>query len=101
MQGMYTIKQLPEFAAWISGLKDKTTRHRLMKRLDRAAFGHLGDVKTVGENLWEMREFFGGGFRMYYTRRGDTIIVMLAGGNKSTQGTDIARARELMATLED
>jgi putative addiction module killer protein len=98
---MYTIHLLPEFSDWIEGLKDGMTRRRLRKRLDKAAFGNLGDVKAVGENVWEMREFFGTGWRMYYTKRRSTIIVMLAGGDKSTQSADIARALELASTLED
>jgi putative addiction module killer protein len=98
---MYTVRLLPEFSDWLSGIRDEMTRRRLRKRLDKAAFGNLGDVKSVGENVWEMREFFGPGWRMYYTRRENTIIVMLAGGDKSTQGADISRAIELTATLED
>ncbi|MDR1311902.1 MAG: hypothetical protein LBK01_08565 [Burkholderiaceae bacterium] len=69
---MYTVRLLPEFSDWLSGLKDETTRRRLRTRLDRAVFGNLGDVKSVGENVWEMREFFGSGWRMYYTRRENT-----------------------------
>jgi putative addiction module killer protein len=98
---MYTVRLLPEFAAWLAGLKDETTRRRLVKRLDKAAFGNLGDVKAVAENVWEMREFFGPGWRMYYTPREGALIVLLAGGDKSTQGADIARAILLAQTLED
>jgi putative addiction module killer protein len=98
---MYTIRPLPEFLDWLFGLKDKTTRRSLMKRLDKAAFGNLGDVKPVGEGVFEMREFFGPGWRMYYIQRGSTLIVMLGGGDKSTQDADIARAIELAFTLED
>jgi putative addiction module killer protein len=58
-------------------------------------------VKPVGESVWEMREFFGPGWRMYYTQRGNALIVMLGGGDKSTQGADIARAIALAATLEE
>jgi putative addiction module killer protein len=92
---------MPEFAAWLAGLKDETTRRRLSKRLDKATFGNLGDVKAVAENVWEMREFFGSGWRMYYTRREGALVVLLAGGDKSTQSADIARAILLEQTLED
>lgn len=98
---MYTIKLLPEFNAWLYGLKDRITKLRLMRRLDKAARGNLGDVKPVGNNLYEMREFFGPGWRMYYVKRGDILIVMLGGGNKSSQNTDIAVAKQRAALLED
>lgn len=101
MQDTNTIRMLPEFAAWLSGIKDGMTRRRLAWRLRKAISGNLGDVKPVGENVWEMREFFGPGWRIYYTRRGDVLIVMLGGGDKSTQSSDIARAIDLAATLED
>jgi putative addiction module killer protein len=98
---MYTIKQLPEFAAWLSGLKDGMTHRRLARRLRRAENGNLGDVRSVGDNVWEMREFFGPGWRLYYVQKGELLIVMLAGGDKSTQADDIARAVELASSLED
>jgi len=98
---MYKVIHTQEFAEWLSGLKDRVTRNRLALRLDKVALGNLGDVKPVGENVFEMREFFGPGWRMYYTMRGDVLIVMLGGGDKSTQSKDIARAIELAATFED
>jgi putative addiction module killer protein len=98
---MYTIYQLPEFDAWLSGIKDGMTRRRLGRRLEKAQRGSLGDVKPVGAGVWEMREFFGPGWRMYYVQRGTVLIVMLGGGDKSTQGADIAKAIALAYTLED
>lgn len=98
---MFTLKRTDEFADWLDGLKDRMTRVRLARRLDRAQAGHLGDVKPVGDGVFEMREFFGPGWRMYYVQRGETLIVMLGGGNKSTQSADIAKAVALAATLED
>ena len=77
------------------------THRRLARRLDRAQGGNLGDVKPVGECVFEMREFFGPGWRMYYVQRGDVLIVMLGGGDKSTQSTDIAKAIKLASTLEE
>jgi putative addiction module killer protein len=101
MTPTYTIKLLPEFAAWLDKIADRPTRIRLARRLDRAARGALGDVKPVGEGVHEMREDFGPGWRMYYAQRGRTLIVMLGGGDKSTQRRDIASARVLAATIED
>jgi len=76
-------------------------RVRLTARLRKAGLGNLGDVKPVGDGVWEMREFFGPGWRMYYVQRGNVLIVMLGGGDKSTQATDIARAVTVAKTLED
>lgn len=92
---MYTIKPLPEFDAWFNSLKDPSTRARLIRRLEKAERGLLGDVEPVGE----MREFFGPGWRMYYIEQGDVLIVMLGGGSKATQSRDIKRAKELARTL--
>lgn len=77
------------------------TRLRLVRRLDRATQGNLGDVKQVGEGVFEMREHFGPGWRMYYVQRGAILIVMLGGGEKSTQATDIAHAVKLAAGIEE
>lgn len=98
---MYTVRLLPGFSAWLFALRDKTTRRRLAARLRKAALGNLGDVKPVGEGVFEMREFFGPGWRMYYTLREKTIIVMLAGGDKTTQEADIARAIRMATTMEE
>jgi putative addiction module killer protein len=98
---MYSIKRTTDFAAWLDGLKDRMTRARLNRRIDRAINGHLGDVKPVGEGVFEMREHFGPGWRMYYVQRGAVLIVMLGGGDKSTQAADIAKAIRLATTLED
>lgn len=77
------------------------TRRRLARRLEKAQQGNLGDIKPVGEAVWEMREFFGPGWRMYYVQRGNVLIVMLGGGDKATQPADIAKAIALAATIED
>ncbi len=98
---MLTVKRLPQFDTWLTGLKDRDTRLRLARRLDKATRGILGDVKPVGEGVSEMREHFGPGWRMYYVQRGDLLIVMLGGGEKSTQAADIAKAIKLAANLEE
>jgi len=98
---VFTIKLTDEFSAWLNGIKDGMTKRRLGKRLRKATLGNLGDVKPVGEGVMEMREFFGPGWRMYYVQRGEVLILMLGGGDKSTQDTDIAAAKWLAITLED
>lgn len=98
---MYSIKPLPEFTDWLDGLKDRVTRLRLARRLDKAQRGNLGDVKVVGDGVFEMREHFGPGWRMYYIQRDETLIIMLGGGDKSTQSNDIAKAIKLSTLLEE
>jgi len=97
---MYTVIETPSFAQWIDGLRDRPTYIRLRRRLERAERGALGDVRHVGEGVWEMREFFGPGWRMYYVMHNGVLLMMLGGGDKSTQQVDIARAidraRELL-----
>jgi len=98
---MFTIKALPDFDAWLTGLKDRRTQIRLIRRLEKAQRGLLGDVAAVGEGVFEMREFFGPGWRMYYVQRKNTIIVMLGGGDKSSQNEDITKAKALAANLKE
>ncbi len=97
---MYTVIQIPAFSDWLKAIKDRQTQVRLMKRLRKAQLGNLGDVKQVGSGVWEMREFFGPGWRMYYVQRGELLIVMLGGGDKSTQTADIAKAISLASLME-
>ena len=98
---MYTVKTLPEFDDWLDHLKDRMTRLRLSRRLDKAQRGNLGDVKLITENVYEMREHFGPGWRMYYAKRGNTLIIMLGGGDKDSQKSDIAKAIHREEMLED
>ena len=90
-----------EFERWLDRLRDPSTRRRLVLRLRKASLGHLGDVKPVAPGVYEMREFFGPGWRMYYTRRGEVLIVMLGGGSKATQARDIEKAIALAEMIED
>ena len=92
---MYTVLETDTFQHWVDGLRDMPTRIRLRRRLDKAMRGNLGDVQAVGEGVWEMREFFGPGWRLYYVQRGDVLIVMLSGGDKSSQVREIAAAKVL------
>jgi putative addiction module killer protein len=77
------------------------TRLRLSRSLDKAQRGNLSDVKLVAENVYEMREHFGPGWRMYYAKRGNTLIIMLGGGDKDSQKSDIAKAIHREEMLED
>jgi putative addiction module killer protein len=98
---MFRIKRTAEFDAWLAGIGDGLTQKRLARRLEKAQLGNLGDVKSVGAGVCEMREPFGPGWRMYYVQRGSVLIVMLGGGDKSSQTADIAKAIKLAATIED
>ncbi len=98
---MFTVIETDEFSGWLEGLKDGMTRIRLARRLDKARRGNLGDVASVGEGVFEMREFFGPGWRMYFIEQAGTIIVMLGGGDKSTQQRDIERARKMALELRN
>ncbi|MDP3439379.1 MAG: addiction module killer protein [Azonexus sp.] len=82
-------------------MKDKPTLIRLARRLDKVQRGILGDVKGVGNGVFGMREHFGPGWRMYYVQRGTVLIVMLGGGDKSTQAADITQSVKLAATIKE
>jgi putative addiction module killer protein len=80
------------FGRWLSGLKDSRARARIVVRLDRLALGNPGDVKPVGSGVSELRIDYGPGYRVYFMQRGKAVIVLLCGGDKRTQSTDIRRA---------
>ena len=96
---MLEIRQTERFAKWFSRLRDRTARARIQARIDRARFGNLGDVKSVGCGVSEMRIDVGPGYRLYFVRRGDRLIVLLCGGDKSSQQKDIRDATSLAAEL--
>lgn len=98
---MFKVVLTEAFERWLDSLRDPSTRRRLVLRIRKASLGHLGDVKPVAPGVYEMREFFGPGWRMYYTRRGNILILMLGGGTKATQARDIARAIALAETIEE
>ena len=98
---MFTVRHCDEFDKWLRGLRDVSTRARLLKRLKKVEMGLLGDVKPAGDGVFELREDFGPGWRMYYIQRGPVLILMLGGGNKSTQNADIEAAKALAKTIED
>ncbi|MEZ4631813.1 MAG: type II toxin-antitoxin system RelE/ParE family toxin [Deinococcales bacterium] len=77
---------------WLIGLKDKVTRARIEQRLERMAEGHYGDYKDLGKGIFELKFFFGSGYRIYFAEDGDTIVLLLKGGDKSSQTRDIKKA---------
>lgn len=97
---MYSVRPLPEFTAWLDGLKDSRVRGAVTERIKRLSFGLLGDFKAVGDGVIELRIALGAGWRLYYTQHGARIVVLLAGGSKSTQKKDIRRAKALAAMLK-
>ena len=92
---MIEIRQTTRFATWLAGLRDDRARARILKRLDRAGQGNLGDVAPVGGGVSEMRIFYGPGYRIYFVQRGRELIVLLCGGDKSTQAADIEEAKAM------
>jgi putative addiction module killer protein len=98
---MYTIIQLAEFEAWLAALTDKQAKSRISVRLRNAGLGNFGDCASVGEGVSEMRVHVGAGYRVYYTRTGLTVYVIMTGGDKSTQAKDIARAKQIARKLKE
>jgi putative addiction module killer protein len=90
---MITVLKSTTFTTWIDGLKDRTARARILTRLDRVAAGNLGDVKPVGAGVSELRITYGPGYRVYILTQGADVVVLLCGGDKSSQPADIARAK--------
>ena len=97
---MLTVRLTSEFESWLDGLRDKKAQVRIVARLRQAETGNLGDWKAVGTGVSEMRVNFGPGYRLYFARKGSVLIIMLAGGDKSSQATDIRRAQRILKQLE-
>ncbi|MGB7546366.1 MAG: type II toxin-antitoxin system RelE/ParE family toxin [Terracidiphilus sp.] len=94
---MVEFKQTETFRKWRIKLKDERIRALIASRLDRLAFGNAGDVRPVGQGISELRIDHGPGFRIYFQKRGSTIVLLLCGGNKRTQAKDIRTAKRLSA----
>ncbi|MDY0330633.1 MAG: type II toxin-antitoxin system RelE/ParE family toxin [Thiomonas sp.] len=97
---MNTFLRTEEFDVWLSALKDKVGRARIVHRIRSAEQGNFGDCGPVGEGVSEMRIHVGPGYRVYYTRQGEVIYLLLLGGDKSSQKRDIKRAIEMARTLD-
>jgi putative addiction module killer protein len=96
---MFEIRKTDTFARWIDALRDIHARARVQARIERLAAGNPGDVRPVGEGVSELRIDYGPGYRVYYTKRGRTVLILLAGGDKRTQATDIKTALRLARNL--
>ena len=96
---MYQVKQTDEFRTWVQKLRDVRANTLILKRIDRIYGGNLGDHKQISSKVSELRIDYGPGYRIYYTKRGNEIILLLIGGDKSTQQSDIKKANDLAAKL--
>ena len=97
---MYQLKQTDVFEKWLSRLRDNAGKARIVATLDSCRLGTLGDTKSVGDGVRELRIHFGPGYRVYYAKRKNMILLLLCGGKKSSQTRDIARAKVLLHELE-
>ncbi|MGJ4932127.1 type II toxin-antitoxin system RelE/ParE family toxin [Bradyrhizobium sp. HKCCYLS2038] len=98
---MLDVRETPGFTNWLAGLSDQRARLQIVRRISRVAAGNFGDAKSVGGQVSELRIDYGPGYRIYFTRRGKTIVILLCGGDKRTQDKDIRKAQDIAATLED
>lgn len=97
---MFTVRQTTHFAKWLDELSDDRARKRIAARIVRVEAGNFGDVKSVGGKVSALRADVGPGYRVYFTRRGKELILLLCGGDKSTQAADIAAAQAMVAALD-
>lgn len=96
---MWTVLTTEVFDTWYSTLRDRVGARRIQARIDRAALGNFGDCAPVGDGVSEMRIHYGPGYRVYFVQRGLEVVILLAGGDKSTQPSDIATAKALARQL--
>jgi putative addiction module killer protein len=94
------IRETEIFSSWLTALRDNQARARIAVRIRRLAFGNPGDVKPVGEGVSELRIPYGPGYRVYFVQRGNLLIVLLCGGDKSTQDRDIATAKRIAKEIQ-
>lgn len=96
---MFEVRKTEAFETWLDGLQDIQARARIQARIERLTLGNAGDVRPVGEAVSEMRITYGPGYRVYYAKRGRDLVILLAGGNKRTQASDIKTALQLARKL--
>ena len=97
---MVEVRRTAEFIDWLVGLRDVSARARIAKRIDRLAMGNFGDAKSVGDGVSELRFTFGPGYRVYYARRGDVVVILLCGGDKGSQERDVEWAKIMAKEIE-
>ena len=98
---MYLIKQTEVFSKWLTKLKDIRGKVSVLRRIERLREGNFGDHKPVGDEVSELRITTGPGYRVYYTKKKDEVIILLIGGDKSTQDQDILKAKQLQKELKN
>ncbi len=98
---MYFIKQTNIFSRWLNNLKDIKGKVSILRRVDRMKYGNFGDYKYVGDGVSELRIAFGPGYRIYYTKQESQVIILLVGGDKSSQNSDIKKAKKILEELEN
>lgn len=98
---MLEVRQTDAFARWLERLRDVKAKFRVIARIRRLSLGNLGDAKSVGGGVSELRIDYGPGYRVYFQKRGGELILLLIGGSKKTQETDIARAKKLAKEWTD
>ena len=98
---MYLLELTDQFDRWLHKLKDRSAKARVLKRLKQVELGNLGDAKSVGGRVYELRITYGPGYRIYFSRNGNVVIILLYGGDKSTQQKDITRAKAILKNLEN
>jgi putative addiction module killer protein len=95
------VRQSPDYASWFESLRDRVAKARIDIRIRRLSLGNAGDSKPVGDGVSELRIDHGPGYRVYFVQRGSVLIVLLAGGDKSTQAQDIRKAKTLARNLQE
>jgi len=98
---MYLIKQTDIFSKWLTKLKDIKGKVAILRRIERIKSGNFGDCKPISSKINELRIMVGSGYRVYYTKRDNEVIILLIGGDKSTQSKDILKAKKLCEELKN
>lgn len=98
---MYEVRQTVRFADWFKRLADIRAKAQIVRRIERAEAGNLGDVKSLGDQVFEMRVHHGPGYRLYFARQGDRLILLLCGGDKGSQRRDIEQAKTMARDMDN
>jgi putative addiction module killer protein len=90
---------IPEFSQWLQNMRDRRARQIVIGRIERAAFGNVGKFRDLGQGLAEMKIDYGPGYRLYFVRRADELIILLCGGDKSSQNRDYSKTKKISLTI--